>query len=327
VIGESEYFTRGTYPCSAQANGTSEVFSVNFEVFWGLVVRWGLVSKFKGSIILNSETLKARSTDARVQEMRFNLRNVNGGNRAVEMEKTVVHDDSNPDNTPSFLVEPTSLFYKSWKAGALCLVLYQSIVTPLLITFGQGVNGGVAEMDPVVYGFVVALDVICPFFFACDVAAHLFVFQCKHQGRLVSDPTQIRSLYMRGRMPVDIMSAFPLALIVARTPGGTSMSSFLRLFQLSRVVRLSEYLDVIIDAAGELMNYRAASTGVRRLANWAPLIVLLNHVVACFFYAVSRDVASDDTWIAWAMERCSLGEAPERDCGPADNYLQGFYWT
>mmetsp|Transcript_30243 Transcript_30243/g.61609 ORF Transcript_30243/g.61609 Transcript_30243/m.61609 type:complete len:1066 (-) Transcript_30243:206-3403(-) len=305
TIGEHEFFSRGAYVCSAQAMCSSEVCTIDFNAFWRMVCRWGLTTKLREKL----KKMTACSTDTLIQG-------------ALKRQSNITSDIPFPldhSATICFLVEPSSAFYKGWKMLALLLVLCQSIAMPLIIAFAQASNSANTKKHPSAKILMYALDIFIPCFFALDIVAHLLFFKCKHQGRLVSERKVFRRLYIRGYLAVDVLSALPLSPFASQ---GTL--NILRIFQLTRIIRLGDYFKVFVNAVAEHMHLRVASTGIRRIISWAPLIVLFNHVVACSFYVVSRESTSGDNWIARATDDCTSREVT---CDSADYYLHAFYWT
>jgi hypothetical protein len=97
----------------------------------------------------------------------------------------------------------------------------------------------------------VALDTFSSAFFALDIYANLRLFAVYEKGHLVADPIVFSRLYTKRHLLADLVSAFPLPLIIffavvvaaaeSRRGGeGLQLHAYCRLLALTRLWRLSE---------------------------------------------------------------------------------------
>ena len=329
TISEGEFFMRQVQPCSAVVQGKSDIFGMSFNAFWSVLTQRGLVDDFLGHIQHEDSAflLKDSSTTSTIKKVSCNLKS-----KKIVQRKS--NDDEN-DSTPryKYTLSPSSYCYRCWKSIAFFFVVYISALTPFLIAFGgdKDVNS-IVHLTPTTSAWILALDCASTFFFACDWTLHLTIFMCLHDGRLVTSPMEFRALYVHGNMALDTLSIMPISFFAYSPKSGPLGRHYalFRILQLSRVVRIKDYFDVFARVLGELTGFAISSPGIRRLAEWALVVIWMSHWSACAFYHVSR-TSGEGTWTSQAGDICkgymSAQETNRIACTAEDHYLVALYWS
>lgn len=328
TISEGEFFMRQVQPCSAVVQGKTDIFGISFDSFWSLLTQRGLVDDFldhiqhEDSVIL----LKDTSTSSSIEKVSCNL-------KSKKMAQRKRGDEDELIQHYNYTLSPLSPWYRGWKLVAFLFVVYISALTPFFIAFGDD-NGAeyITHLTTTSSAWIWALDCASTFFFACDWLMHLTVFMCLHDGRLVTSPAEFRTIYARGNMAFDTLSIIPLSFFAYSPisgPLGRHYAS-LRLFQLTRVVRIRKYFNIFASVVGELTGFAISSPGIRRLAEWALVVIWMSHWSACAFYYVSR-TSGHGTWVSQAGDACKgrmAGHANNKvGCTAEEHYLVALYWS
>ena len=286
VVGESEFLARKTFPCGAEMCAPADVFLMNFDEFWAVLLELGLSTFFSSKLPLGLEELEARSTDALIDKVRSNMK-TSKVHRLIEIKV--------PSRANHWVICSSSIVYQAWKTMALILILYSCATVPLFLAFESAAGpreGGQADraieftkVAPSAEAALVSIEIISILFFSCDMAFHVCFFARKHDGRLVTDPREFRRLYARACLPCDLMATLPAPLLVYSSGSGSfgALYAALRLGQLLRIARVSEYSKIAASLVGNLVPGILPSASVRCLVGWGGLVVLLNHWVACAF--------------------------------------------
>jgi hypothetical protein len=329
TISEGEFFMRQVQPCSAIVERTSDVFEITFDAFWSVLTQRGLTDDFLSHIQTDECVLllKDVSTSSTIEKVSCNLKSKKMAQRKSK------EDDSILGPRYKHVIAPSSLMYRGWKIAAFFFVVYISALTPFWIAFGGDSEANhIVHLTPLLSTWILTLDSISTFFFACDWALHLTVFMCRHDGRLITNPVDFRKVYARGNMALDSLSIMPLFLFSYPPINGPlgRQYAFLRIFQLTRVARIKNYFDVLAAAVAEMTKLTISSNGTRRLAEWALFMVLVSHWGACAFYFLSRS-SGQDTWASQAAGACkgdlAAYVAYEVGCTAGEHYLVAFYWS
>ena len=322
TLGEGEFFARVAYPCSCQLVSSSEMFTLSFSVLWKVLETRKLTEAYRQSLSEGNDVLHKLSTLALIEKVKSNL-------ESKKMARMMMSNEV--VEKPEFAVSPSSAFYKIWKIIALGFAIYSSISVPMDIAFsaftGEDTMVKREANTEMVHLFI---EIGFVLFFTIDLALHLFLFMCKHEGRLVSKRCEFRRIYVRRKMAVDVLSALPISMLFYESSSG-SLSftySLMRLFQWTRVLRVGDYFQIFVSGVEEIFHSRITSTGVRRLIDWIPLTIIFNHWVACMFILISQG-DENESWVTHWMMQCGKEKLAlsGSQCSSADMYLRAFYWA
>ena len=323
VVGAGEFFSRNVYPCAARMTLVADVFTLAFEDFWEVLCKRGLAQDFSRAVDAGARELASVSIEAHIDKVRSNLKN---------KKMCLMTSSDAPAEHRRFTLSPSSRAYKAWKITALFLVLYMALAAPVYLAFGEGISKGTSAKAGNLNSLILAADILFTSFFACDLVAHLTVFTCKRQGRILSAPVDFRRIYVHGDLSWDLLSVVPAFTVVYRQDAGPLASdySILRLLQFTRVVQIGAYFKILSSAVEDAMpRLRITSIGIRRLVAWAPMILVCNHWCACLFYLTARGDGSK-TWVETAASTCyerNAALAGSAKCEAIDFYIQAFYWS
>jgi len=347
-IGEGEFFSRLSQPCSACVKEAAELYTLEFDVFWRLLEQRRMTTAFRQALAENADALDKASTATLITKLKANLKN---NKMAKMMQDNVVEKEA-------FVVLPSSTFFKVWKCVALIFALFYTIMIPFAVfeyelRFGKHTGDDDADVNRPVELWRIIVDCVGIAFFIVDMGLHLRYFVYKREGALVTKPAEFRNLYIwHGGFFLDLVSNLPLAQIYLLANVDDSRLYFgLSLLQFCRITRIPLYFEVFMTSLEELLGFRISSTGLRRLVFFVPILVVMNHIFACAFYLTgtysdgegSSGCEGQGCWDCWLDSEITVPadddeEAQSGDSGQADiqpiseapmqiKYLQAFYWA
>lgn len=217
-------------------------------------------------------------------------------------------ETENPLAQPNLrgLFLPKGPFKQGWDLVILILLIYTAVYAPIQVAF-------VEETSNVALFFELAVDII----FLADVCVTFNTTYYVDDGLLETSRKAIAVRYLRGWFLLDLVTALPFQLLeIWADEGGAEdvklarMSRLPRLYKLMRLVRMIKVLRLArVQAAGK---FPTAATFVRRhvdvtaaaLLQVFMVIIFLNHLMACIWYAQAKygDFPSDCWVVARGLE-------------------------
>ncbi|CAJ1356232.1 unnamed protein product [Effrenium voratum] len=192
-----------------------------------------------------------------------------------------------------FIARPGDRKRLVWDLCGLLFIVYDCIAIPLNV------------FDPPVTMFSMTADWVTLAFWTLNICATLttgFV----QEGVEVLAPRQILKNYLKSWCIIDILTLGPdwTLEIVAHTSqegesfeGGSSMR-LLRVLRFMRIARLLRLLKLkwLLETIGDAIPMSDYTTIVARVAQMMSILLYLNHVIACFFFATSKLTEGEKTW-------------------------------
>ena len=210
-------------------------------------------------------------------------------------------------------ISPQSKFLRYWDLVTVLCLLWTAFVTPFEVGFLD------PNLGPTSFNFIVNRIVDCMFF--TDMVLAFFIPYRADQlngGMWVFDNRKIASRYLKGWFPLDVLTTFPIDLILRATStsadGGTSLPNtvrVLRIAKLARILRASRILKRWED-------YISASYAVIALIKFFVIVCMLAHWLACLWGVIGQRKAPADgslarpTWhdrLPEGMQQFSSGDA------------------
>ncbi|KAJ8606907.1 hypothetical protein CTAYLR_008926 [Chrysophaeum taylorii] len=237
-LGEAAFFLRVLYPFSAQISEVSQVLSITFEEFEAVLRRNGLRDEFFARLIKRESELEQSHYRTR-KTTTFKPQHVTSSN-------------------PAIIVHPNSWVKRTWHAACLAGAFYSLVSVPYEIAFSPRKNYRVFFPDL----FFFAL-------YAIDVCLNMTIFAVRRQGRVITDPSVFRPLYVRTRFRWDIIATSPFSLIFE--------SNTLRLLQLVRL-KHTNLSSINLPLSGDMTF----------LLILVVSIIVVCHWLGCAFYALGE---------------------------------------
>ncbi len=247
---------------------------------------------------------------------------------------------------PFLIFDPYSRWRVVWDVLMMLLLFYSLVSVPYLLAFqADGTStetlceSDISNQDPTWY-----VELVVDLCFICDI---LVTFRTAFLGNrgLVTDWKGIAANYMRGMFIVDLVSAFPLNLLIlamcATFEENRALLSSNKFFKLLRLVRVLRLLRVArIKAFMEkLRDMWHVNPGILRLVRFLLAVCLFAHYNACLMYYIGEFFFDESkpemrTWITSTKQIAVLGE----DGGeikvfvrqlpyPSQKYLVSLYWA
>jgi CRP-like cAMP-binding protein len=201
----------------------------------------------------------------------------------VIKRKGLIYDSRSDDeiewyNATKRLIEPTSLFKSIWDNVVLFITLYTMLIMPYNIAFDKNSTSKGAIVDA-------CFDII----FIIDVVIQFFI-PVKAEGVSYTTLTHIAIYYLSGWFLLDLLSAFPINLILTLLEsdiGYYKISRIIYIFKLNRLLKLIKIIsrrDRTTPEKGAIRKGRKMlSNEIRRLSIFIFYFFALNHVLACIW--------------------------------------------
>ena len=197
-----------------------------------------------------------------------------------------------PSNeVPKYIILPTSGIRKFWTFINITLLLWTAIVTPFQICFIDNAS---------MMWFI--SDLIIDGLFFIDLIMNFFSAYIDYEGKLVTDSKKIIRNYLTGWFVIDIVGILPLQYL-GEMGGYNKMVRFSRvprLYKVLRVVRLFKMVRLLRSQAciSKIIGFFRLATGIIRMAKFAFTVLLVVHVIGCFWYYLAKFNDFDpDTWV------------------------------
>ncbi|XXQ33162.1 Cyclic nucleotide-binding domain-containing protein [Plasmodiophora brassicae] len=185
---------------------------------------------------------------------------------------------------PRWILLPDTTLHRAWSTLMFVVVLYTFVVIPWSIAFDPSTDTGPSASD-IIIDVVFGLDIIVSFVTAYET----------RRGRLQTRPAAIALHYLCTWALPDLVSSFPLYLVLNQ-PGRYGAISFARLPRLLKLIKLLRVVKVTWTG-----QYRVGSTIAMRLEYnpfvhenvWRILrlfifLMAFSHVAACIWYFIGQ---------------------------------------
>jgi len=318
MIGEGEFFTRALQPCDAIATIHADVFTLTFDRFWRVLSEERLVNDFKVKLVEKAEELNKNCVAFMIEKLKANMKNAKMAKMMnVEMEE---------EGLKYWVSDPGSVFRKVWDLVGLAFTVYIGVHVPYQVAFAT-----------MVVATNIIVDVVACLFFLVDVYFKCMHFSTIHEGQLVQNRTIFRGLYMRSKMPLDLLSACPIFFVALAIGGvGKEDTGYLWLFGLNtflRVKRGNRYFSNLIDLVELLTGYRSSSSTIR-MTELFLMVCAIAHWMGCAYFYMGRkiDERGESSWLSlMSMNNEQFKDADLSEAGKAaleqDQYVTSFYWA
>ena len=215
----------------------------------------------------------------------------------------------------AFLISPDSLWKGHWDAALSFLLIYTVIVNPVRACF---------EVDAV--GFVSIFEASIDVVFALDILLTFNTVVIEREILVTKVRREIAQRYLAGWFWIDLITVVPFGPILRflffsqdedasyqYLPKLLRILRLLRLVKLLRVVRIQKLLQGLEHKYG-------IHAGIARLVKLIFWIVVVNHVLSCFWYFIPNfDGAPDpESWII-------RHDVSQTDV--AEQYITSAYWV
>lgn len=225
------------------------------------------------------------------------------------------------------IVHPSSAMRVAWDTLSLFVVMYDVLTLPLQVF----------DIDE--YDFVQRLRVVTTTFWSIDIPA---TFATAYHGTgmeagvIVGDPWKIAKRYLMRTFVMDLALVVVdwVMLGVKQLGGGSAtggglvdvarLSKLMRLVRLLRILRLLrvvKFLRISAKLMDMVINFLNFSEGLWEFMGIFKLVfsvVVINHFIACAWYAVGDNEPYEETWIRTLVEE---------DANKIYRYLVSFHWT
>ena len=320
VIGEGEFFMRSFQPCTAHSEGNSESFVLSYNSFWDILLEERKADQFKSSLRDSLDSLHKNSIAYMIEKVKSNLKN-------AKMNK-MMQDDNKEEALKYRVFLPDSLFKRSWDVVGMVATIYYGTKIPFMIAFG---------FEPGTSDHV--LDGIALVFFLLDIYMHYNHFSVLTEGRILMKREEFRLIYVRKRLPFDIICSLPVYFLVYLIVGEGN-GGWIWLFALNnffRVKRFSKYLRNFFNLV-ESFTGNQISTGVMRIVETFVLVCMIAHWTASIFYYIGRlenesaglssdgNPCYDRKDCSWVLKQFG-SESSEEGGTYSGKYLTSFYWA
>ena len=221
--------------------------------------------------------------------------------------------------TPAWFISPESPRLIKWEIFVMFLVLYNTFVTPLRITFSVGNE----RTSPLTW-----LEIVVDFIFLFDVVLRFRVGikSSAVKDQIIYDWRMIAKNYLAGYFLIDVLASIPLDLItVAPEFGIANLLKTIRLIKLAKLVKLLRLIRLksMMDNIQERFIRGKIPPGFIKMVNTIFWVLIFTHLLSCLWYFVSDyiDDGSVNNWVraheAEAYEEQNIGSL----------YLASLYWT
>lgn len=244
-------------------------------------------------------------------------------------DNTEEAEESNEDLLKRWIIPPTNKTKLKWDLLVGLFIIYSVIIIPYRIGFGVDTT----ELPAIIF------DIFVDICFLLDMVLMFRTAFTDAVGVVDTCPAHIRSRYLRGWFWIDLFSTFPFDRVVeAFLSSGDSSKA--RAVKLIRVVRLARLLKLVrMLKMGPIMKHFDEVVGnsplLVKFSKLAVSLVLLGHLIGCFWYFVA--MSSDST-----IDSCEAGQLLCDPSVPAttwyeaagitpemrdSQYCTAFYWA
>jgi len=239
----------------------------------------------------------------------------------IRFQNVITMNDSHVGELPpKWIMLPNSkkrVFIDILSVGFL---FYDLLATPVILAWD------VRMTTP-----ILSVAISVALFWSLDIAAN-FHTAFYYKGETITDPAVIRKNYMQRLFPLDVLLVmfdwinvgvfFAQASADPQLEEVIRMSRLLRLAKVVRTVRLADLFFRIKDR----FKFRATSSLIFEVAGPLLLILWINHLLTCLWYAVSQYLPSDTTY-TWLDKPIGEDGPLYRDAGLRYQYFTAYHWS
>ncbi|CAE7687127.1 HCN2 [Symbiodinium pilosum] len=199
-----------------------------------------------------------------------------------------------------FIARPGDRKRLLWDCCGLLFIVYDCIAIPINV------------FDPPVSTFTIFMDWLTLVFWTLNIGATLTTGFVR-EGLEVLSPKEIMKNYLRTWFIIDVLTLGPdwtleiIAGTAAASDSGegwsdSAGSQSVRLLRVLRFVRIARLLrllklKLLLEAIGDALPMSDYATIVARVAQMVAVLLYLNHVIACIFFATAALVSDQNTWV------------------------------
>ena len=224
------------------------------------------------------------------------------------------HDLPTNESTPFGIIHPNSWFKAIWNIIVVLLLLYTASFTPFVLAF----------IDITVNDSIFWVENVVTILFFLDFIVNFSSAYYNKEKILIIHRGEIALKYIKSWMIIDFLAWFPIDQIVAAGNSNDSLSKFVRIPKLYRLVRISRLLKLLkshfqIEMLEKLQDYFSIkSSGIRLFRSFLAIVISI-HIMSCFWYLSSKLYNfSPDTWVV---------RYNYQDSDIASLYITSIYWA
>ncbi|KAL7551021.1 hypothetical protein ACHAWF_014220 [Thalassiosira exigua] len=227
-------------------------------------------------------------------------------------------DSHNP--RPWYILLPYSRFRSAWDLFLACLLCLLAFYIPFRVCFFWEDE---EEASSIFIG-----ESVIDLLFAMDIALNfLTAYNDSETGILISHPKLIALRYIKGFFFVDLISTIPFGYILTQSPWAIAnkfgkLGRLPKMIRFARAARLLKLLKVY-----KLQNFIMrleieynVHHGVSRMIKIVMLIMLVTHLVGCFWFLIGL-TGGDGDFGGWVF-RYHLVASPK-----TTQYIASMYWA
>ena len=195
------------------------------------------------------------------------------------------------------------------------LLLWTATVMPFRICFEDDISTG---------WFVIELTIDSLFFL--DILVTMNSAYMNEDQKLVNNRKQIIKSYLRGWFVLDLIACMPFQLMVSEDEDASynkllRLMRIPRLYRLIRIFRLFKLIRLFRSQAffNKIINKLKVTTGILRLIKFCFSVVLMIHIVGCFWYYLAK--LEDFSYSTWVFRHSMIGKSN------GELYLASIYWV
>ena len=220
---------------------------------------------------------------------------------------------------PTYIIHPHQPPRLAWDCISVLLIFYSIVAIPFVLAFDppSARSGGRGAMNLINRG----VDII----FMADVVLNFFtaIVENPDGSKMIIELSEIRRRYIKGWFIVDVLSAFPIDMIVNEKTGekvkAVQMAKSFKIFRLLRVARIFRVMRLqrILNMTkyAFVMRHHA-----RHLIIDLTVVLLLAHWCTCAFYGVGTigcvahgdedEECTNSSWISVAGYEVRTAKCP-----------------
>ncbi|KAK3260002.1 hypothetical protein CYMTET_31028 [Cymbomonas tetramitiformis] len=212
----------------------------------------------------------------------------------------------------TFLLDPTSKFFRRWDTWTCLLLIYTSVVTPYEVAF--------LPDSSKTYDGLFFFNRLVDFSFLLDIFFNFFLPIQTPDGKLISKHESVVYQYLTTWFILDVVSVFPFDFVGMAF--NSQSTSNLRAMRVVRLLKLAKLLRVL--RAGRMFqrweSYVEVDYASLELAKFIIITIVVAHWLACTWYMVKELEEREVNWL-------SNYDFIEGDAGAMSKYLCSFYWS
>ncbi|KAM3146799.1 hypothetical protein pb186bvf_000953 [Paramecium bursaria] len=200
-----------------------------------------------------------------------------------------------------YVIYPDSDFKTTWNILLIMMLLLTAIITPFSVCFIDGTD----------LNFWFAIDIIFDSFYFFDMCINFISAYNDEEQNVIDDHRMIVKNYLKGWFLIDFTANLPINYFYSDDSNSQSLRynklvRLLRLPRLYRLIRLLKMSKINMNIKNKtqnarLLSYLGISEGAIKGFILLGKILLVNHLVACFWYFVAKYNDFDsNSWVYMA---------------------------